>query len=578
MSYTRKKSKIFGSAIHIVGESFQLYPWRSTTVILSIILSGLAESLGLLTMLPVINLAMGEHGLGAAAAVPSKFEDVLTGFLNTFGLSPTLAVLLGLIVIAMVCKGLLLLAAKTHVGYVTSHVATHLRLKLMRALLSASWLHFIESPSGRFGNALSTEAARASSSYMAGWYMIASMAQIVIFLSVSFMLSPQVFLAGLAVGTFVAFCLSWTIRIARQAGIKETHLMNDLVSRLTDHLSGIKPLKSMGLEKLLLPFMEEDAKGLRSTQRHQAFAFAAQSSLPEPLLVFFMAFGLYGALRYSSIELPHLFILAVFFTRIMARMSELQKYYQMLASTESANASINNAIRDAEESAAQDRVDGAEYAPLQKEIRFDHVRFGYGGRVLFDDVSFAIPAHRLTTLYGPSGSGKTTLADMVSGLLRPQGGEIWLDDIAYNRLDKNALRHSIGYVPQEVFLFHDTLLNNITLRDPGVTEADVWQALERADAAGFVRDLEQGLQTNIGERGARLSGGQRQRVMIARALVRKPRILILDEATTALDPATEKMLCATIKALAADTTVIAISHQPAIKEMSDHVIDMAKLA
>ena len=127
----------------------------------------------------------------------------------------------------------------------------------------------------------------------------------------------------------------------------------------------------------------------------------------------------------------------------------------------------------------------------------------------------------------------------------------------------------IGYVPQETFLFHDTVMANVTLGEPGISRADVETALRRAEAREFVAALPDGVDTVVGERGARLSGGQRQRIAIARALVRNPALLILDEATTALDPETEAGIVATVKRLTGRLTVLSISHQPAMQSAAD---------
>jgi ATP-binding cassette subfamily C protein len=129
----------------------------------------------------------------------------------------------------------------------------------------------------------------------------------------------------------------------------------------------------------------------------------------------------------------------------------------------------------------------------------------------------------------------------------------------------------IGYVPQEIFLFHETVFQNISLGDKTITDKDVEGALLAAGALDFVSKLPSGMHTIIGERGAKLSGGQRQRIAIARALVHKPKLLILDEATTALDPRTEAEICDTLQQLCGQTTIIAISHQPAIAEVADVV-------
>ena len=132
----------------------------------------------------------------------------------------------------------------------------------------------------------------------------------------------------------------------------------------------------------------------------------------------------------------------------------------------------------------------------------------------------------------------------------------------------------IGYVPQETFLFHDTVMANVTLGEPGIARADVETALRRAEAWAFVAALPDGMDTVVGERGARLSGGQRQRVAIARALVRDPALLILDEATTALDPETEAGIVATVRRLTGRLTVLSISHQPAMQDAASVVYQL----
>ncbi|HYQ93072.1 MAG TPA: ATP-binding cassette domain-containing protein, partial [Candidatus Competibacteraceae bacterium] len=165
----------------------------------------------------------------------------------------------------------------------------------------------------------------------------------------------------------------------------------------------------------------------------------------------------------------------------------------------------------------------------------------------------------------------TTIVDLITGLLRPQAGEVFIDDVALAQIDVKAWRRLIGYVPQETMLFHDTVLNNVTLGDPELGEADAVYALKAAGAWEFVTRLEQSLYTDVGERGSKLSGGQRQRIMIARALAHRPRLLILDEATSALDPETAQEICDTLCSLRGELTILAISHQAALVDSADQV-------
>ena len=179
-------------------------------------------------------------------------------------------------------------------------------------------------------------------------------------------------------------------------------------------------------------------------------------------------------------------------------------------------------------------------------------------------------------LQGPSGSGKTTLIDLLIGLHTAQKGRILIGGKPIETIDIKAWRQSIGYVPQELMLFHDTIHENISLSNPAVSTEAIMAALEQAGARDFIASLPQGLETDVGEMGGRLSGGQRQRIALARALATNPKILILDEVTSALDPETEAEIVNNIASLRGRYTIIAITHRPAWTKIADRLYTISK--
>jgi ATP-binding cassette subfamily C protein len=224
---------------------------------------------------------------------------------------------------------------------------------------------------------------------------------------------------------------------------------------------------------------------------------------------------------------------------------------------------------------ARESALGSEVASLHNGIRLDRVSFAYDQEWVLRNASFDFPSGLFTAIVGPSGVGKTTVVDLLMGLLRPQEGEIFIDDLPLAKVNLKSWRKMIGYVPQETLLLHDTILINVTLGDPGLTEADAEQALRAAEAWEFVTAMPDGMYNTVGERGSMLSGGQRQRIAIARALVHKPKLLILDEPTSALDPESEAAICKTLGQLRGrGITILAISHQPTIMDVADRAYQL----
>jgi ATP-binding cassette subfamily C protein len=254
-------------------------------------------------------------------------------------------------------------------------------------------------------------------------------------------------------------------------------------------------------------------------------------------------------------------------------MNQIQQRFNTMAGGEHAFWSMMGHITEAE-GAREDRPGRRDPPALKEAIRLEGVSFSYGERAVLNGVDLTIPAGSFVALLGPSGSGKTTLADLVIGLLRPDRGKVLVDGIDLDEVDPLLWRARLGYVPQDLLLFHDTILRNVTLGDEKVSREEVEKALKAAGAWSFVSSLPDGMDTPVGERGGKFSGGQRQRIAIARALVGDPRVLVLDEATTALDPETEAAICQSLVALKGRVTILAISHQTAMREVADQAFEM----
>ncbi|MEV4412193.1 ABC transporter ATP-binding protein [Catellatospora sp. NPDC049609] len=207
------------------------------------------------------------------------------------------------------------------------------------------------------------------------------------------------------------------------------------------------------------------------------------------------------------------------------------------------------------------------------QLRFDNVDFAYEpGQPVLRDVTFTVPAGRTVALVGPTGSGKSTIATLAARLLDPDAGRVGLDGVDARELTSAALADTVALVPQIAFVFDDTVRGNVALDRPGIDDVQVRHALATAQADAFVARLPAELDTQLGERGTSLSGGQRQRLTLARALAGQPRLLVLDDATSAVDPRVEARILASLRGSAQATTILVVAYRRATIALADEVV------
>lgn len=544
------------------------YPTQSFGVVIALVIAGFTETLGIGALLPLVSIIIDQ---GTPDVDKSMIEVFVEGALASIGIKPTIEALLIIIVVTIVSKATIIFFAMKYVGYIASDISKQVRIRLMAALMNAKWSYFSSLVGGHVSNAISEQAQRAGHCYMLAGRTIASVLQVFVYVFFAFLISMHISLLAVALGAVLGYSGKIFVRMARKAGQDMTQSMDVMLARLNESLLGVKPIKAMAQSDRFMSYLEEDADKVCVAQKKQYSATLLLQILYEPSIVILLACGLYYVVVFSDTPTSTVFLLAFLFYRLMGHASLLQNHYQNMAQTESALWSMVGQSQKAE--SQKEDLKGGKLPTLNSEIRLDGITLSHDGKNnLFEDFSVSIKSCKITMIFGVSGIGKTTLTDAILGMHKPQSGQVYLDGTPLDEVDIIAWRNQIGYVPQETFLFHGSIAQNVTLDSEEYSQDDIEEALKAAAAWEFVIKLKDGIHTTVGERGGKLSGGQRQRIALARSLIRKPKLLILDEATTGLDSISEDAVFSSIQTIKDETTVIMISHNADLKALADEVI------
>lgn len=541
-------------------------PWA---VLVCLLFSGFAEAISISALLPAIQAMASENPSDSSLAT-----TYVHGLLLSAGVSPTLLNLVIVVVAFFTLKTMLSFFAMSYAGIAVARVSTAIRRRLITTLFDARWSFYTQLQTGRLANTISADANIYGQAYSLAAQVVSYCVQGLAYAIVAFLVDWKLALAGLAAGFLIAAILNWLVKASRRAGYKRTDRASNLTTVISDLVGNIKPLKAMNRYGGLVEEMALILKGLRKALRTREIARQGLIQGSELLVTLALGIGAYVAITYGKATLAELVVLGVVFFQVVSIISRLQKLLQQVAENEASYVRTEQFIANA--TAQRETHTGSRVPSLSKECRFENVSFSHGNAPIIRDASFTIETGSITVLQGASGGGKTTLVDLLLGLHQPDTGSITLDGVPLHEIDIHRWRRMIGYVPQELNLLHGTIRHNITLGNRGITDEDIGEAIHQAGAHEFITAMPNGLDTEVGAMGLKLSGGQRQRIALARALVTRPQLLILDEVTSALDPKVERSICRNILGLRGSYTTVAITHRPAWTEIATHLYKVDK--
>ncbi|MBT7287140.1 MAG: ABC transporter ATP-binding protein [Rhodospirillaceae bacterium] len=544
------------------------YPLQSAVTIIFFMISSILDSTSIILIVPIISI------MSASTGNSSGFEAYVQDILSFLGFTDELGPLLVLMVGVVSFSALVKILGGIQIALITNRIANNLRLALVNAILAAKWGYSSQLSPGGVNAALGTEVEAASSIYTSVGKGIAAGWQTAIGLSVSIAISPSMTAGGFAFGIVTVVVFSTFVSRTRASAIIRRNSMETLSTRIVEIMSSLKGIKAMGHETQVLPLVAVSIGSVRKARNRLAFYERAIQVLPEPIAAAAIAIGIFVYINMMSGGLETAAALALLFSRSATSIRSMQKQYQAIVGQEPSYQFVNGLIVGSENAA--EIVTGTKEPQFRSNITLRDLTVVYEGQsnAALTGVSLELPRSGLVAITGPSGAGKSTLINAIAGLETATSGSVEIDGVPLPDFDIAKWRKMIGYVPQEIFLFPESIRENVTTSDPDITVEKTIEALRHADAWNFVQGLDDGIDTRIGQAGSKLSGGERQRIAVARALVHQPQLLIMDEPTAALDNESEQRICRALKHLSTHVLILIISHRPAIVNAADIVIEL----
>ncbi|MER8409423.1 ABC transporter ATP-binding protein/permease [Mesorhizobium sp. M1307] len=533
------------------------------------LLSAALEGFGIGLIIPLLNIIMGQQGQTGMAGFSAVFQHVGSSLSERDRLILISVAILGSIVL----KNLFAFANTLLTTFIYGKASHSIRSALSEQLLRVGYPFFLQQSPGRLLNIISNESWRASDAIQITLGAIVNASAAIILLAFLLLLSWQMTLLvtlGLALVQVAHAVLSANLKAPSRSVASRN---SQLASQMLHLVHAGRLIRIFGQEQREKAAFDQASDAVR---RAAFVLLTRQGALPpltEVLHAMLFLAVVIGA-WFANVSFPLIVALVILLYRLQPYMRSLQMAWSQLQGLSGSLEEVTWMLDPSDKPAPPQG--SAAFPGLSQGIKFEDVTFTYSGSeqraVVLHAASFDIRSGRSTALIGRSGAGKTTIVNLLCRFVEPDSGRILVDGSPLDRIDPSQWRKHIALASQELELVDGTIFDNIIYGQDAASADDAERAAKLAEAHGFIEQLPQGYLTVVGYRGVNLSAGQRQRIALARALVRDPDILILDEATNAVDGLSEAAIVETLKSRAGRRTTIVISHHRSTISFCDDVV------
>ncbi|MDO8619788.1 MAG: ABC transporter ATP-binding protein [bacterium] len=553
----------------LLTEAFGAYKWYIVVVGILSVLVGIAEGIGINAIIPLFSFVGGQEHVPSDSI--SRAIQSLFAFTHITYSVTSLLIFIGSLFIA---KAIFIFVSRYINLWILSVYEYRERKELFSALLQSQWKHLAEQKVGFVDQVILQDIARSAGiPFHIGSLMRVCVSILVysfLVVNISLPIALIAFLSGLGMLLLIKPLFA-SYRLFSDKIVKRYKQLGHFIN---EHIVGMKVIKANAVESGVVEKGESVFGGLQRLRVRSEVTRIISDVLLEPIGIVFVL-GVFAYLfKVGTFNFPSFAVLVYAVSRVFNNIQQFQSEVHDLNSRAPNLSALSSYKRKAREE--RERQKGERPFTFTKSLDISGVSFSHEGGVrILSDISFSVSRGEVFGIIGPSGSGKTTLVDIILRLLTPTIGALQLDGVKSDDVNLRKWRENIGYVPQESFLINDTIEENIRFYGNASSE-DIAEAARQAHIFDFIAKLPEGFKTMVGERGNRLSGGERQRIALARALVRKPQILILDEATSALDNESESLIQKSIDALRGSLTIMVIAHRLSTVLTADRVVAMER--